>query len=64
MFHFRHLSFHVLVLQCLFFSMNMNYAVVAKVVEEFVVYLKPEDNAAYFTVNGEGRDDFKVDVEF
>ncbi len=35
-----------------------------KVVEEFVVYLKPEDNAAYFTVNGEGRDDFKVDVEF
>ena len=33
-----------------------------KVVEEFVVYVKPEDNAAYYTVNGEGQDDFKVDL--
>ena len=33
-----------------------------KVVNEFVVYVKPEDNAAYYTVNGEGQDDFKVDL--
>ena len=33
-----------------------------KIVEEFVVYVKPEDNAAYYTVNGEGQDDFKVDL--
>ncbi len=34
-----------------------------KVVEEFVVYVKPEENAVYYTVNGEGSDDFKVDLE-
>ena len=33
-----------------------------KVVNEFVVYVKPEDNAAYFTVNGEGQEDFKVEL--
>lgn len=33
-----------------------------KVVDEFVVYVKPEDNAAYYTVNGEGQDDFKIDL--
>jgi hypothetical protein len=33
-----------------------------KVVSEFVVYVKPEDNAAYFTVNGEGQEDFKVEL--
>ena len=33
-----------------------------KVVNEFIVYVKPEDNAAYYTVNGEGQDDFKVDL--
>ncbi|MBR3268519.1 MAG: hypothetical protein IKI58_07315 [Oscillospiraceae bacterium] len=31
-----------------------------KVVKEFVVYVKPEENAAYYTVNGEGDDSFKV----
>ena len=33
-----------------------------KVVNEFVVYVKPEDNAAYYTVNGEGNDEFKVEL--
>lgn len=33
-----------------------------KAVSEFVVYVKPEDNAAYYTVNGEGQDDFKIDL--
>ncbi|MBQ8921387.1 MAG: hypothetical protein IJ060_04405 [Oscillospiraceae bacterium] len=33
-----------------------------KVVNEFVVYVKPEENAAYYTVNGEGDDSFKVDL--
>ncbi|HAG14308.1 MAG TPA: hypothetical protein DCG49_10695 [Ruminococcus sp.] len=31
-----------------------------KVVNEFVVYVKPEENAAYYTVNGEGDESFKV----
>ena len=31
-----------------------------KVVKEFVVYVKPEENAAYFTVNGEGDENDKV----
>ena len=33
-----------------------------KVVKEFVVYVKPEENAAYYTVNGEGDDTFKIDL--
>ena len=33
-----------------------------KVVTEFVVYVKPEENAAYFTVNGEGDETFKIDL--
>jgi len=33
-----------------------------KVVTDFHVYVKPEENAAYFTVNGEGSADFKVDL--
>ncbi|MBQ6039597.1 MAG: hypothetical protein IJL32_02290 [Oscillospiraceae bacterium] len=33
-----------------------------KVVTDFTVYVKPEENAAYFTVNGEGGDDFKIDL--
>ena len=33
-----------------------------KQVSEFVVYIKPEDNAAYYTVNGEGSEEFKVDL--
>lgn len=33
-----------------------------KAVAEFVVYIKPEENAAYFTVNGEGSPEFKVDL--
>lgn len=31
-----------------------------KVVNEFVVYIKPEENVAYYTVNGEGQEDFKL----
>jgi len=27
-----------------------------------VVYVKPEDNAAYYTVGGKGAEDFKVDL--
>ena len=34
-----------------------------KVVNDFTVYVKPEENAVYYTVNGEGSDDFKVDLE-
>ena len=33
-----------------------------KVVTEFRVYVKPEENAAYYTVNGEGSADFKIDL--
>ncbi|MBR4200181.1 MAG: hypothetical protein IKQ91_02745 [Oscillospiraceae bacterium] len=33
-----------------------------KTVEEFVVYVKPEENAAYYTVNGEGSEEFKKDL--
>ena len=33
-----------------------------KAVSEFTVYVKPEEGAAYFTVNGEGDASFKVDL--
>ena len=33
-----------------------------KAVSEFVVYVKPEENAAYYTVNGEGSEEFKIDL--
>ncbi len=33
-----------------------------KAVTSFKIYIKPEDNAAYFTVNGEGAAEFKVDL--
>lgn len=33
-----------------------------KIVNEFVVYVKPEENAAYYTVNGEGSDEFKIEL--
>ena len=33
-----------------------------KTVKEFTVYVKPEENVAYYTVNGEGSDDFKIEL--
>ena len=33
-----------------------------KVITDFHVYVKPEEGAAYYTVNGEGSEDFKVDL--
>ena len=33
-----------------------------KVVTEFRVYVKPEEGVAYYTVNGEGSADFKIDL--
>ncbi len=33
-----------------------------KAVAEFVVYVKPEENAAYYTINGEGQEDFKKEL--
>ena len=33
-----------------------------KAVAEFTVYVKPEENAAYYTVNGEGSDDYKIEL--
>lgn len=33
-----------------------------KAVTDFKVYVKPEENAAYYTVNGEGSADFKIDL--
>lgn len=33
-----------------------------KNVTDFRVYVKPEEGAAYFTVNGEGAPDFKIDL--
>ena len=33
-----------------------------KVVSDFRIYVKPEENAAYFTVNGEGAEEFKVEL--
>ncbi len=33
-----------------------------KVVNEFVIYVKPEENAAYYTINGEGSDEYKIDL--
>lgn len=34
-----------------------------KTVTEFVVYVKPEENAAYYTVNGEGSEEYKIDLD-
>ena len=33
-----------------------------KVVTEFAAYVKLEENAVYYTVNGEGKEDFKFDL--
>lgn len=33
-----------------------------KTVTDFVVYIKPEESAAYYTVNGEGSDEYKIDL--
>lgn len=33
-----------------------------KNVTEFVVYVKPEEGAAYYTVNGEGQENFKQEL--
>lgn len=33
-----------------------------KVVTDFKVYIKPGENAAYYTVNGEGSGDFKIEL--
>ncbi len=33
-----------------------------KAVTEFCVYVKPEEGVAYFTVNGEGSPDFKINL--
>lgn len=33
-----------------------------KVITDFYVYVKPEEGAAYYTVNGEGSEDFKIDL--
>ncbi len=33
-----------------------------KNVTDFVVYVKPEENAAYYTVNGEGSEEYKVEL--
>lgn len=33
-----------------------------KTVSEFVVYVKPEESAAYYTVNGEGSDEYKQEL--
>lgn len=33
-----------------------------KQVEEFRIYVKPEEGAAYYTVNGEGAAEFRIDL--
>ena len=33
-----------------------------KIVTDFHIYVKPEEGAAYYTVNGEGSEDFKIDL--
>lgn len=33
-----------------------------KIVTDFRVYVKPEEGAAYYTVNGEGAPDYKIDL--
>lgn len=33
-----------------------------KAVTEFRIYVKPAENAAYYTVNGEGSEEFRVDL--
>lgn len=33
-----------------------------KVITDFHVYVKPEEGAAYYTVNGEGAEEFKIDL--
>ena len=33
-----------------------------KIITDFHVYVKPEEGAAYYTVNGEGSEDFKIDL--
>ena len=34
-----------------------------KIVTDFHIYVKPEEGAAYFTVNGESAEDFKVELK-
>ena len=34
-----------------------------KVITDFHVYVKPEEGAAYFTINGEGSEDFKINLK-
>ena len=33
-----------------------------KIISDFHVYVKPEEGAAYYTVNGEGAEEFKIDL--
>lgn len=33
-----------------------------KIITDFHVYVKPEEGAAYYTVNGEGAEEFKIDL--
>ena len=33
-----------------------------KTVTEFVVYVKPEEGAAYYTVNGEGSEEYRIEL--
>lgn len=33
-----------------------------KVVTDFYIYVKPEEGAAYYTVNGEGAPEYKIDL--
>ena len=33
-----------------------------KTVTEFVVYVKPEEGAAYYTVNGDGAEEYKIEL--
>ncbi|MBQ6170657.1 DUF6465 family protein [Ruminococcus flavefaciens] len=33
-----------------------------KVVNEFVIYVKPEENVAYYTINGEGSDEYIINL--
>jgi hypothetical protein len=34
-----------------------------KVITDFHIYVKPEEKVAYYTINGEGSEEFKVDLE-
>ena len=43
-------------------AVKPSYVFAFAAVSEFVVYVKPEENAAYYVINGEGSDSYRIDL--